>query len=185
VMAVPCSELFATAAGKMRADALTALVPASGWQTMSCGDGPEGPRFYDWALIGTTSGRHHLLARRSLTPDARGKLELAFFTCHAPPGTTLAELVAVAGARWAIESCFQAARNETGLDHYQARRHVAWYRHITLPMLAHAFLATTAAACQPAQPPPGTLPASGNASAEPGKKGTRRLWTAIPAAQNR
>jgi hypothetical protein len=42
----------------------------------------------------------------------------------------------VAGARWAIESCFQAARNETGLDHYQARRHVAWYRHITLPMLA-------------------------------------------------
>ena len=175
VMAVPCSETFTTAAGKMRADALTALVPAAGWHTVSCGDGSKGPRFYDWALIGTASGRHHLLARRSLTPDAKGELELAFFTCHAPPGTTLAELVAVAGARWAIESCFQAAKNETGLDHYQARRYGAWYRHITLSMLAHAFLAVTAA-CQPS-------PAL--ASGEPGKKGTRRLWTAIPAAQDR
>ncbi len=131
VMAVPCSETFATPPGKMRADALTALVPAAGWQTMSCGDGSKGPRLCDWALIGTTSGRHDLLARRRLTPDAKGELELAFFTCHARPGTTLAELVSVAGTRWAIESCFQAAKNETGLDHYQARRYVAWYRHIT------------------------------------------------------
>jgi hypothetical protein len=44
VMAVPCSETFATPAGKMRADALTALVPAAGWQTMRCGDGSKGPR---------------------------------------------------------------------------------------------------------------------------------------------
>jgi hypothetical protein len=43
VMAVPCSETFATPAGKMRADALTALVPAAGWQTMRCGDGSKGP----------------------------------------------------------------------------------------------------------------------------------------------
>ncbi len=185
VMAVPCSETFATAAGKIRADALTALVPASGWQTMSCGDGSKGPRFYDWALISTVSGSHHLLARRSLTPDSKGELEMAFFICHAPAGTTLAELVAVAGARWAAGSCFQAAKNETGLDHYQARRYVAWYRHVTLSMLAHAFLAVTAAACQPGHPPPGTVPASGNTSGEPGKKGTRGLRANIPAAQDR
>ena len=185
VMAVPCSETFATAAGKFRADALTALVPASAWQTMSCGDGSKGPRFYDWALIGTASGRHHLLARRSLTPDSKGERELAFFTCHAPAGTTLAELVAVAGARWAAGSCFQAAKNETGLDHYQVRQYGAWYRHITLSMLAHAFLAVTAAACQPAQPPPGPAPASGHARGEPGKKGTRCLWANIPATQDR
>ncbi len=185
VMAVPCSQTFATAAGKMRADALTELVPASGWHTMSCGDGSKGPRFYDWALIGTASGSHHLLARRSLTPNAKGELELAFFTCHAPAGTTLAELVAVAGARWAVESCFQAAKNETGLDHYQVRQWGAWYRHITLSMLAHAFLAVTAAACQPPPGQPSQVLASGNTSGEPGKKGTRRLWTTIPAAQDR
>jgi SRSO17 transposase len=43
--------------------------------------------------------------------------------------------------RWAIEECFQAARNEAGLDHYQARHYGAWYRHITLSMAAHAHLA--------------------------------------------
>jgi SRSO17 transposase len=36
------------------------------------------------------------------------------------------------------------AKNETGLDHYQVRRYDAWYRHITLSMLAAAFLAVTA-----------------------------------------
>jgi len=51
----------------------------------------------------------------------------------------------VAGSRWAIEECFQTAKNETGLDHSQVRRYDAWYRHITLAILAHAYLAVTAA----------------------------------------
>jgi hypothetical protein len=45
---------------------------------------------------------------------------------------------------WQIEECFQAAKNECGLDQYEVRRYVGWYRHITLAMLAHAFLAATA-----------------------------------------
>lgn len=52
---------------------------------------------------------------------------------------TVQELVRVAGARWAIEECFQAAKNECGLDLYEVRRYVGWYRHITVAMLAHAF----------------------------------------------
>ena len=113
--------------------------------------------------------------------NAKGKHELAYFTCHAPQGATMAELVAVAGARWAVEECFQAAKNEAGLDHYQVRLYHAWYRHITLSMLAHAFLAVTAAACRPARPPAH----HGGAHGEPGKKGTRRLWTNIQAGQDR
>lgn len=74
------------------------MVPAAGWQQITCGDGAKGPRFYDWALIAAASPAHHLLVRR---PVSGG--ELAFFTCHARPGTPLSELVAVAGARWAIE----------------------------------------------------------------------------------
>jgi SRSO17 transposase len=184
VMAVPCSELFATAAGKIRADALAALVPAAGWQRLSCGDGSKGPRLYDWALIATASGDRQLLARRSLTRNEKGRPELAFFICYAPGGATLAELVAVAGARWTIEECFQAAKNETGLDQYQVRLYGAWYRHITLSMLAHAFLAVAAHQARPARPPePAAI--SGNGHGRPGKKGTRRLWTNIPATQGR
>jgi SRSO17 transposase len=81
---------------------------------------------------------------------------------------TLAEFAAVAGARWGIEDCFSEAKNEAGLDHYQVRRYRAWYRHVTLSMLAHAFLAVTAHAARP----PAPEPASGNASSEPAEKGT-------------
>jgi SRSO17 transposase len=67
--------------------------------------------------------------------------ELAFYVCYGPARTTLAELVRVAGTRWTVESGFQQAKGQTGLDHYQVRRYDAWYRHTTLAMLANAFLA--------------------------------------------
>jgi SRSO17 transposase len=54
-------------------------------------------------------------------------------------------LVYVAGMRWAIEESFEAAKGEVGLDQYEVRRWVGWYRHITLALLAHAFLAVTRA----------------------------------------
>jgi SRSO17 transposase len=159
VLAMPKSFPVATAAGKMPARELAARVPAAGWQQVSCGDGAKGPRFYDWALIATASPIHHLLVRRSLTPDSTGERELAFFTCHAPAGTTLSDMETVAGTRWAVEECFQAAKNETGLDHYQVRRYDAWYRHTTLSMLALAFLQVTAV-----------------------QRGHQRLWTTFPDA---
>jgi hypothetical protein len=152
VLAVPKSFPVVTAGGRRRADQLAAVVPAAGWQQVSCGEGAKGPRFYDWALIATASPAHHLLVRRPV-----GGGELAFFTCHAPAGTPLSQLVAVAGARWAIEECFQAGKNETGLDHYQVRRYDAWYRHVTLSMLGLAFLNVSAA-----------------------QRGQRGLWTTFP-----
>ena len=111
------------------------------------GVGRGGP-WVDLEVFGTSLERHE--SGFAEAPDAKGELELAFFLCSAPPGTTLAGLVAVAGARWAVEDCFAEAKNETGLDHYQVRRYRAWYRHITLSMLAHAFLAVTAAAANSA-----------------------------------
>jgi SRSO17 transposase len=182
VMAVACSEMIATAAGARRADGLAALVPAEAWQRLSCADGSKGPRLYDWAFIGTASSAHHLLVRRSLAPGERGELELAYFRCWSPRPVALPELVAVAGARWGIEDCFAEAKNEAGLDHYQVRKYRAWYRHVTLSMLAHAFLAVTARAARPQPPQP--PPASGNAGGEPGKKGSRRLWTGIQPAED-
>jgi SRSO17 transposase len=46
---------------------------------------------------------------------------------------------------WRIEEAFEQAKGEVGLDHDQVRRYLAWYRHITLALLAHAFLAVTRA----------------------------------------
>jgi hypothetical protein len=82
-----------------------------------------------------------------------------------------------------VEDCFAEAKNETGLDHYQVRLYQAWYRHITLSMLAHAFLAVTAHALRPGPGPSGPLPASAD-DAEAAKKGSRSLWTNIQPAED-
>jgi SRSO17 transposase len=93
-----------------------------------------------WALVplpgeGDDGFEDALLTRRSPTDGQR-----AYCLTHAPRGTALAEIVRAAGARWAIEECFQAAKNEAGLDHYQVRQYPAGYRHITLAMAAAAHL---------------------------------------------
>ncbi len=153
VVAVPSSQTIPAVAGTSRADALVAHAPDEAWKRRSCGDGAKGPRMFDWAVAerptysDTTPpgwGRW-LLARRSLTPNSKGKHEIAYYLCCAPTGTTDKELIRVAGARWAIEDCFQTAKTDVGLDQYQVRRYDAWYRHITLAMLAHTYLAVTAA----------------------------------------
>ncbi|GII56033.1 transposase [Planotetraspora thailandica] len=154
VVAVPKNQIVAGAT--LRADTLVEDAPPQAWKRLSCGDGAKGPRLYYWALAAvhyeTEPGyQRWLLARRALAPTAKGELEIAYYLCHGPAGTTMDDLVRVAGARWAIEECFQTAKNETGLDHYQVRRFDAWHRHITLAMLAHAYLAVTAAHAPKAQ----------------------------------
>jgi SRSO17 transposase len=142
VLAVPKSQMvISMELRQRRAHAVIADLPATAWQRINCGDGAHGPRLYDWAVVDIRPLRergrgHWLLARRSITdPD-----EIAYYICYGPADTEPAELVRVAGSRWAIEECFQTTKNETGLDHYQARGYPAWYRHITLSMAAAAFL---------------------------------------------
>ena len=110
------------------------------WQTLSAGEGTKGPRWYDWARVPLLSwqmpGERWLLLRRS---RAHGKL--AYYVCYVPPGTDLQTMVQVAGMRWMVEECFEASKGEVGLDHYEVRSWHGWYRHITLAMTAHAFLA--------------------------------------------
>lgn len=76
---------------------------------------------------------------------------MAFYVTFGPHVTELNELAAVAGLRWTIEECFQSAKGETGLDHCEARSWHGWHRHMTLSMLALAFLAGLRARLKQAQ----------------------------------
>ncbi|MEN3356652.1 MAG: hypothetical protein V7637_634 [Mycobacteriales bacterium] len=69
--------------------------------------------------------------------------EIAYYVCYRPRRSSLLDLAWIAGTRWRIDECFQQAKNEAGLDHYQVRSWRAWYAHITLSMLAHAWLAVS------------------------------------------
>jgi SRSO17 transposase len=145
VMAIRRSDTVTMPGGERRADELIAALPARAWQKISAGAGAHGPREYHWARIPVQPvqpGRGRwLLARRSLAdPD-----EIAYYACYGPRRSTTADLAWVAGSRWHIEECFQQAKNETGLDHYQVRTWRAWYAHITLSMLALAWLSAARA----------------------------------------
>ena len=124
------------------AETLGDELPPDDWHCHAAGEGAKGPRLYDWARVrllwsSDRQWRHWLLIRRSRKkPD-----ELAYYIVFATAETTLAELAAVAGLRWTVETCFETAKDELGLDHCEARSWHAWHRHMSLVMAAAAFLA--------------------------------------------
>lgn len=130
---------------------LAETASADDWSMLCAGEGSKGPRWYDWARIRLLSwqmpGERWLLLRRSRTDG-----KLAYYVCYAPQKTDLQTLVRVAGVRWTVEECFEAAKGEVGLDQYEVRSWHGWYRHITLAMGAHAYLSVMcklAAATEP------------------------------------
>ena len=142
----------------MRIYALIAAAPARGWQRLSTGLGAHGLREFHWARIPvrTTTwqpGRGHwLLARRSLSDPA----DIAYYACYGPRRSSTADLAWTAGSRWHIEECFQQAKGEAGLDHYQVRSWRSWYAHITLSILALGWLAASRAQAAKGEPAPAT-----------------------------
>jgi SRSO17 transposase len=115
-------------------------LPKQAWKRRSAGAGSKGPRRYDWALrrlyLDHTGWGHWLLVRRQIKlPHKR-----AYYRVFAPADTTLEQMIAVAGQRWRVEECFEIAKGECGLDEYEVRSWAGWHRHVTLSLLAHAYL---------------------------------------------
>jgi SRSO17 transposase len=149
VLAVKCTEPLAVRGPqgptRQSAEQLAAAVPAAQWIACSAGHGAKGRRLYDWTRVELATPVTAGMARWLLVRRSPSDGELAFYACYGPARTSLVGLVRVAGARWAVEEGFQQAKGEVGLDHYQVRRWPGWYRHITLALLAYAFLAVTRA----------------------------------------
>lgn len=141
VLAVSVKEPLWIGYEQYRADAVTAHLAASDWVRLSCGDGTKGPRIYDWTRVRfncptAPQWQRWLLVRRSVSDPT----ELAYYVVFGCASTTLDEMVRVAGTRWTVETGFETAKGEVGLDQYEVRSWQGWYRHITLSMVAHAFL---------------------------------------------
>src|SRR5215210_632747 len=129
-------------------DALTegelpfAQAAEEGWKRLSAGEGSKGPRLYDWLRLPLNPPMQEgferwLLVRRSIEDSE----ELSAYTVFCAQNTTLEALAKVAGSRWRVEIGFEEAKGEVGLAHYEVRSWDGWYRHITLSLFAHAFLA--------------------------------------------
>jgi SRSO17 transposase len=145
VLAVACSHPVWDNGVQVRADALVAGIPEDGWQRLEVGAGSKGPRVYDWGCgrlpyLTEAGWAQWLLIRRSVSHPE----DIAFYRAFGREESTVADLARVAGTRWAIEEGVQRAK-EVGLDQYEVRRWDGWYRHITLCLLAQAFLQITRA----------------------------------------
>jgi SRSO17 transposase len=144
VLAVSSSHLVWQNMAQQSVGAITAELPPDAWTTCSAGAGSKGERLYDWACLrlpyqAAEGMEHRILVRRSRTDDA----ELAYFRVLCPTLTALEKLARVAGMRWMIEECFEDAKGSVGLDQYEVRRYDAWYRFMTLALMAHATLEVT------------------------------------------
>jgi SRSO17 transposase len=144
-LAVSCQEqVEVQGGGCKRVDRIADGIAPDHWQRISVGDGSKGPREFDWARVELTSPekpewQKWLVVRHSLVEEEK-PAERAYFVVFAPTGTTLSQMATAIGTRWSMEQCFEEGKGEVGLDHYEVRSWQGWYRHITLCMLAHAFL---------------------------------------------
>jgi SRSO17 transposase len=125
-------------------EALAAGLPPAAWQAVTVAEGAQGPRTYlfvarrVWESRDGLPGRAcWLLLRRNLDGS-----EPRYYLSNAPVDTPLLTLAQVAAARWIIETEFQTAKGETGLDEYEVRSWQGWHHHLTLALLAGAFLLT-------------------------------------------
>ena len=170
--------------------AIAAGLPADAWQDVTVAEGAQGPRTDQFAALRVWESRDGLpgracwlLLRRNLDGG-----ESRYYLSNAPGDTPLLTLAQVAAARWTIETEFETAKGETGLDEYEVRGWPGWHHHITLALLAGAFLLTVqqdwGEKDAPAHPPPGQ-PGAPRAVAPPGldARGVAPLAQRDPRAQ--
>ena len=144
----------------MVADVAEGLEPGA-WHRLSCGEGAQGERLYEWACVPLRPGLrrgwvHALVIRRDLADPA----ERAYYLVFAPTDTPLAEIVRAIGARWTIEDVFKLAKRQVGLDQYEVRSWTGWHRHVTLALLALAALVLGAAKGGTRHPSPTSSPSA-------------------------
>jgi SRSO17 transposase len=113
------------------------------WYRRQVSEGTKGPIVYEFArrqVILSADGLPQkpvwLLIRRSTGDDP----QYSYFISNASSSTRLKTLVWLSGLRWAIEQCFEEAKTELGMDHYEVRKFPGWQHHMLTCMLAHFFL---------------------------------------------
>ena len=145
MLAVPSNRGIHHEGHQRQARKVVEGLPEEAWFQASAGSGSKGERLYDWVCVALPepepeapgAGRRWLLVRRSIAEPE----EMAYYLCYGPAETTAHRLIRIAGSRWRVEDGFAEAKGECGLDEYEVRKWEGWHRHVTLALLAHAYLA--------------------------------------------
>jgi SRSO17 transposase len=121
---------------------VAAAIPKGAWRTLTVAEGAQGPRRYQfwrarvWECRADLPGRAcWLLVRRKLDGS-----DPKYCLSNAPETTSLLKLGQVGATRWNIETEFELTKSEAGLVEYEIRSWDGWYHHMTMALLAGAFL---------------------------------------------
>ena len=183
--------------GWRRIDKLVATADEGEWHLMEAGPSATGSRWWQWwfrrivdpdETVGSAAPgqpwycRWMVARRRPETPD-----DMDYYLAWGPADTPPGHLAHVAGARWRVEDAIKLGKHQCGMADYEVRHWHGWYRHITLSMLAAAFLAVQAATGPGASTPPGNPPAvtSRNRSPKGGERGHHPPRAAHPVHRGR
>lgn len=117
-------------------------IPSEAWHILTAAEGSQGPRRYRFAALRVWESREGLPGRASwlLFRENLDGTEPRYFLSNAPEDTPLQKLAEVSSARWSVEEDFQTLKGECGLDEYEVRSWSGWHHHVTLALLAGAFL---------------------------------------------
>ncbi len=135
-------RLLAGEAPPMTVTAVAAALSPAAWYTTTVAEGAQGPRRYQFAVLRVWECRDDLPGRECwlvLRRNLDGS-ELKFMLSNAPPTTDAATLGRVGATRWSVETDIQTHKAEIGLDEYEVRSWDGWHHHITMSLLAGAFL---------------------------------------------
>jgi SRSO17 transposase len=123
---------------------VAASLAAPAWQAVTVAEGAQGPRTYAFVARRVWESRDGLPGRACWLVLRRNLdgTEPRYYFSNAPENTPLQTLAQVAAARWTIETEFETAKGEVGLDEYEVRSWAGWHHHLTLALLANAFLLT-------------------------------------------
>ncbi len=135
-------RLMPNAPAPQEVQTIAASLPPAQWQQHVIQEGSQGPQVAEFAFVRVVAVRDGLpgpavwlVLRRSLTDG-----ELKTYLCNAPADVSQQRLVRTSGMRWPIESCFEVSKQELGMGDYEVRSWRGWHHHMTLVILALAFL---------------------------------------------
>jgi SRSO17 transposase len=119
-------------------------LPAAAWREITVAEGTQGPRTYRFAAERLRETRAGVPGQElwGVYRANRDGSEPRYYFANAPADTPLSTLAWVAAARWPIETEFETEKSDIGLDEYEVRRWAGWQHHITMCLLASAFLLT-------------------------------------------
>ena len=153
VLCVACDQTIDFIVTKTKMSDYASRLKERDWKRRSVGDGSKGPRIFDWSLEVIEELKNGfkrvLLFRRNVSDPT----DVAYYFGYVKLEATFNQIIRAAGSRWSIEECFESSKGEVGLDQYEVRTWIGWYRHITLCMVAHSFLVVTKAKTFPSKKP--------------------------------